>query len=278
MVCEGVEEVKFMSHVIVTDIDHTLLNNQGDLLPENVCALREAISQGNTVLLATARSYAGALPVYKALRLTTPLIVSNGTLITTPEGSIVCIKNILPQKAALTFNIFRQTPHHWVVRVADIAYLHPEFDRYHEPFNNESFYKPLDFEYLNEVLGDFDEVVSLSLYGNNGVKSFYEENNWASLGLRPSYYPPSYYDNRHALSVISKQASKGEALTWLLNDLKLSHLPALIMGDSPDDVSMFHIGTSVAPSSASDAAKDHADWVGPSCDEGLVAAAIKKFL
>ncbi len=266
-----------MNYVIITDIDHTLLNNNGRLLPENAKALQEAANQGSTIFLATARSYIGALPIYEFLELTTPLVVSNGTLITDVKGNILHSKNILAHRAAAVFDMLYQTPHHWVVRIANVAYLHPEFHTGSEPFNNKDFYKPLKTECLDKVLGNFERVVSLSLYGDKGVKAFCEENNWAAMDLRSSYYPPSYYNNKHALSLVSKQASKGNALLWLLKHLKLDHLPVLVMGDSPDDVSMFGLGISVAPSSGSEIAKEQADWVGPSCDEGVVAAAIEKY-
>lgn len=267
-----------MSHVIIVDIDHTLLNNQGDLLAENVHALREAKKRGNIILLATARSHISTVPIYKALELTTPLIVSNGTLVVNIEGNILRTKNILPSDADRAFKLFTQTPHHWVVRIANTAYVHPEFDRSHEPYSNEEFYRPLDFALVNEFLGNFDNVVSLSLYGDDSLKAFCKSYNWQSLGLRTSYYAPSYYDKRNALSVFSKEASKGEALQWLLADLEITNLPTLIIGDSPDDVSMFHLGKSVAPSSGSSLAKEKANWIGPSCDEAVVAAAIEKFI
>ena len=49
-----------MRHLIVSDIDHTLLSNTGELLADNVAALSEARRAGATVVLATARSFIGA--------------------------------------------------------------------------------------------------------------------------------------------------------------------------------------------------------------------------
>ena len=58
-----------MSHFIICDIDHTLLDDAGRLLPENVAALEVARAQRATVVLATARSYIGAMSVHQALGL-----------------------------------------------------------------------------------------------------------------------------------------------------------------------------------------------------------------
>ena len=74
-----------MSFFIACDIDHTLLNDRGDLLAENVQALDRARSQGATVVLSTARSYSGAKPIHDALNLDTPMVVSNGTLVCEPD-------------------------------------------------------------------------------------------------------------------------------------------------------------------------------------------------
>ena len=97
-----------MPHLIVCDIDHTLLNDAGDLLPDNVEALAEARARGATVVLATARSYIGALPVHRALGLGTPLIVSNGTLVQDPDGRVLHTESIARATARDIFHLFAE--------------------------------------------------------------------------------------------------------------------------------------------------------------------------
>ncbi|MEZ4630279.1 MAG: HAD-IIB family hydrolase [Deinococcales bacterium] len=265
-------------YFIVSDIDHTLLNEHGDLVEANKLALQEAIAQGDIVILATARSYIGALDIYKELGLNTPLIVNNGTVICDAEGYIIRSVAIAPPMAERVFEMFRQTPYHWAIRINDTAHLHPDFDRSNRHFQNERFYRPLDFIHLEETLGDFDDVVSISLFGDASMQQFYSQHDWEAMGLKPSYYPPSHYDSRETMSVISAEANKGKAVAWLRQAMGLDDSPTLLMGDSPDDITMFHLGIGVAPSNASGSALKASDWIGPSSNEGLVAAAMKRFV
>jgi len=78
-----------MSLFIACDIDHTLLNDKGELLAENIEALAKARALGGTVVLSTARSYAGAKPILDALDLDTPMVVSNGTLVCAADGLVL---------------------------------------------------------------------------------------------------------------------------------------------------------------------------------------------
>ncbi|HEX7022579.1 MAG TPA: HAD hydrolase family protein, partial [Trueperaceae bacterium] len=96
-------------------------------------------------------------------------------------------------------------------------------------------------------------------------------------GLSASFYPPSHFDYRETLSVMSVAAGKGAAARWLRAHLGLQDLPVLAIGDSPDDVSMFALGTGVAPASASAEALAAADWAACHCDEGAVAAALERY-
>ncbi len=263
-----------LPHLIVTDIDHTLLNDAGQLLPDNVAALAEARARGATVVLATARSYIGALPVHEALGLDTPLIVSNGTLVQDPEGRVLHTESIARATARDVFHLFAKTPHHWSVRRGATAYLHPAFDTSRAPFDNRRYYRPVND---HAPFSDFVGVASLSLFGED-VAPFYAAHDWTALGLAPSYYAPSSYDPREAMSVISERTSKGEAARWIRHYLGLDDAPVLALGDSPADATMFPLGVGVAPANAPAEVRAAATWVGPHCDDGVVAAAIRRFV
>ena len=263
-----------MPHLIISDIDHTLLNDAGQLVPENVAALAEAQARGATVVLATARSYIGAVPIHEALGLDTPLIVSNGTLVQDPDGRVLHTESIERTTARDIFTLFTQTPHHWSVRRGATAYLHPAFDTSRAPFDNRRYYRPVDDDAL---FSDFTDIASLSLFGED-VAPFYTAHDWTAMGLAPSYYAPSSYDPREAMSLISGRTSKGEAARWVQRYLGLENAPVLALGDSPADATMFPLGVGVAPANAPADVRAAAAWVGPHCDEGVVAAAVRRFV
>ena len=245
-------------------------------MPENVAALEVARTQGATVVLATARSYIGAMSVHQALGLDTPLIVSNGTLVQDPGGRVLYTESIDKATAKDIFCLFAKTPHHWSVRLGATAYLHPAFDTSRAPFDNKRYYRPVNGPY-HALFGDFSSVASLSLFGED-VAPFYAAHNWQALGLAPSYYAPSAYDPREAMSVISERTSKGEAARWLQHYLGLDDAPVLALGDSPADATMFPLGVGVAPANAPQEVRAAATWVGPHCNDGVVAAAVQRFV
>lgn len=265
-----------MSYLIVTDIDHTLLNHHGELLEKNVTALRQAQSQGAMVVLATARSYAGALPIHQALGLTTPLIVSNGTLVCQPNGTALMAEALTVPTAQHVVETFSNTPYHWNFRTTEAAFLHPDFDVSRHPFNDPQHYRRISPEHLTTVMGKYDGLVTATVFGFE-LRDL-SEHDWAMLELTVDYYPPSHYSSREAVSVMSNKASKGNAVRWLRSYLKLENADTLCLGDSTADVTMFDLGIGVAPANASDSVKEKAHWVAPHCDEGAVAAALERFV
>ena len=69
-----------MVQMIATDMDGTLLNHEGKISPENQKALRLAREKGILVVIATGRSYQGAVTVLEEAGLRLPLIHLNRRL------------------------------------------------------------------------------------------------------------------------------------------------------------------------------------------------------
>lgn len=266
-----------MAYFIACDIDHTLLSDSGELLAVNVEALSKARALGATVVLATARSFVGALPIHRALELDTPLVVSNGTLVCDPDGSVLRAQTIEPGTARTLVSLFQETPHHWSFRTRDLALLHPQFDVSRPPFNERAHYQKTDADALADALGNYDSLVTASLFGLP-LRSFFYAHDWLSMNLTGDFYPPSHYSSVETMSVMASGASKGVAVDWLRTYLGLAEAPTLCLGDSVADASMFPLGIGVAPANAAPEVRAAADWTAPHCDEGAVAAALATFV
>ncbi|WP_175413166.1 Cof-type HAD-IIB family hydrolase [Thermoactinomyces vulgaris] len=78
-----------MVQMIATDMDGTLLNHEGKISPENQKALRLAREKGILVVIATGRSYQGAVTVLEEAGLRLPLIHLNGACIRSEKGMIL---------------------------------------------------------------------------------------------------------------------------------------------------------------------------------------------
>lgn len=259
-----------MRWLVVTDIDHTLLGAEGELPEANLAALHEARAAGATVVLATARSYQGALAVHELLELTTPIIVSNGTLIL-EDANVLYTKALEPAAARGLFDLARASNLPWLLRTPEHGFMHADFDHSRPHFQDPDYYRA-------GFPDSFENIISLSLHAPRGVAELVSAHDWAARGVMATYYGPDSFDPLEVLMLTRLEASKGTALTWLRRHLGLEDAPVLVMGDSVSDVSMFPLGTSAAPADACAEALAAADWVGPACSHGLVAAALERFV
>jgi len=85
--------------LIAIDIDGTLLDNRGRLPEANRAAVAEALAAGLDVVLVTGRSFHHARPVARALSEQVSLIVSNGALTKTADGTTVHAWHLEPDRA-----------------------------------------------------------------------------------------------------------------------------------------------------------------------------------
>ena len=86
-------------HVLAIDIDGTLLDSHGKLPPENREAIRRALAAGVHVALVTGRAFHFARPVADLLDLPVHLIVSNGALVKTLDGTTL-MRRLMPADIA----------------------------------------------------------------------------------------------------------------------------------------------------------------------------------
>lgn len=85
--------------LIAIDIDGTLLDSQWRLPEENQRAVAEATSRGVEVVIVTGRRFDFALPVARKLSCPLTLIVNNGALIKSQDGT-THLRHLLPRKTA----------------------------------------------------------------------------------------------------------------------------------------------------------------------------------
>ncbi|MFA6801223.1 MAG: HAD family hydrolase [Acholeplasmataceae bacterium] len=72
-------------YLIACDIDGTLLNEQGKLLPETIETLRKVHQLGHIVVIATGRPLGGCIHIYNEIGIDRPIITDNGASIDYPN-------------------------------------------------------------------------------------------------------------------------------------------------------------------------------------------------
>lgn len=86
--------------VIAFDLDGTLLNSEGKILPSSLVAIQRAKAQGKKVVLVTGRHHTAVKPYYYELGLDTPVVCCNGTYLYQMETDTVLAANPLTAEKA----------------------------------------------------------------------------------------------------------------------------------------------------------------------------------
>jgi Cof subfamily protein (haloacid dehalogenase superfamily) len=86
--------------LIALDIDGTLLNSRWEVSPANRAAIAEATRRGIEVALVTGRRYDFALPVVQQIESPLTMIVNNGAMVRSRDGSTL-LRHLLPRDTAL---------------------------------------------------------------------------------------------------------------------------------------------------------------------------------
>jgi Cof subfamily protein (haloacid dehalogenase superfamily) len=86
--------------LIALDIDGTLLNSRWEVSPANRAAIAEATRRGIEVALVTGRRYDFALPVVQQIESPLTMIVNNGAMVRSRDGSTL-LRHLLSKDTAL---------------------------------------------------------------------------------------------------------------------------------------------------------------------------------
>ncbi len=98
-----------MIQLLAIDIDGTLLDSEGRVPRANADAIARASAAGIEIALATGRRYDFARPVFEALPGPLTLILSNGAIVKTRDGTTV-VRHLLPREVAR--DVLGRVPHH----------------------------------------------------------------------------------------------------------------------------------------------------------------------
>jgi HAD superfamily hydrolase (TIGR01484 family) len=86
--------------LIATDLDGTLLTSAGELASQSAIELKQAVSRGLSVVVATTRNPYFAVPICRSLGSTAPLIASNGAQVWGSPDGPVWAYHAIPRQAA----------------------------------------------------------------------------------------------------------------------------------------------------------------------------------
>ncbi|MDN6968722.1 HAD family phosphatase [Oenococcus sp. UCMA 17063] len=261
--------------LITIDVDGTLLSSEQQVPKENIQAIRQAVSQGTKIVIASGRPLSGILPWLKIIGVPEAddqfVIAFNGGVIQTTSGKLIS-KNTINYNGYKTLQTFADKQNaYFQIESLDgshtISRLIPkeaQMENYlinsdlqiHDKMpKNVEFIKPM----INGSQQELDHLISI-------VPKEIEENFNVVRG--------AWYN----LEFMSKKASKGNALAMLIGHLGISNEETMAIGDQGNDLSMFRISNlAVAMGNATNEIKSKADFVTKTNNQAGVGFAISKF-
>jgi Cof subfamily protein (haloacid dehalogenase superfamily) len=272
--------------LVVSDIDGTLLDEQGTLTAKTRRVVQRVQWAGIRVALATSRRWTGAHPVAQALGLRGPLIIYDGIQTRSfPSGEVIaeeCLDSDLAGQAAQLM-----TEHHLQ---PIFQYSNPQVERLvvgkpHESPDSElytarylsTFSSQVQEVPLEELVSSPPSPLRMVAFGAyEQLISVSAELDQLKCGWQ--VLPHGSYGAAE-LTVFARGASKGAATQSLCRKLGILPEEVFAIGDGLNDITLLQLaGLGVAMANADDEVKAVARVVALSNQENGAATAIERFV
>ncbi|PJG84021.1 pyridoxal phosphatase [Caviibacterium pharyngocola] len=266
--------------VVAFDLDGTLLNSQGQILPSSKQAIRRLVEKGIKVVLVTGRHHTAARPYHYELQLDTPIICCNGTYLYDTATNSMPLANPLSKAQALQ-----------VVKVAEKYQTHllmysrdaMNFLQINEHMQKFSAWVQHCPEQIRPNLRQLDSFEQLIRREDEIIWKFVISHPQRSVMEQAVAELPtdqfscewSWIDR---VDVAKNGNSKGGRLKDLLALWQISPENVIAFGDNHNDISMLNaVGLGVAMGNAEEEVKRQAKLVTLSNDDDGIAQILQQY-
>jgi hypothetical protein len=273
--------------LIALDLDGTLLDDAGQISPEDAAALQGFAASGGIVVLASGRMTANIRPFYRALGLDGPTIAYNGALVRESEarGSEPILQVPLPARYADELIAYtREERFHLNYYYQEQLYARddPELRPYADFYSRQTgaayqFVPDLERFHGGEPT-KLLIVTDRSIPGESNPR--HRDELYAVWEAKWGQEVTVMRTNPEYLEFFHREAGKGRALAALAEHFGLERAETMAFGDSYNDTSMLEwAGCGVAVANAKPEVKQASDWVSPRTnDESAVADALARLV
>ncbi|WP_109604114.1 HAD family hydrolase [Oceanotoga teriensis] len=264
---------------LVFDLDGTLLNSNSEISKKNIEAMKMIIQSKNQLILASGRMLVSMkkiidkyIPFIKGI---SPIISYNGAYIIDEKDKLIYESIIDKQVAVDLINHLRNIKSHRQIYVKDVLISEEENDfiEFYSKHANVDYKIVKD---LNDFImqKDNDPLKILCIDDELKIREIENEiqNKFSNnLNIVLSF--------KNFLDIMSKEASKGNAIKKISKIYNIDFEQLYVFGDSNNDISMFEItNNSFTLNNANKNVKSAAKHILPSNDEDGVYYAVKKIL
>jgi len=225
--------------LVVSDLDGTLLSNDGSLGVETKTLIRELIKEGVIFSIATGRLHSAVIPVAKILSLNGPIISLDGALIKYHAIGKTIFKSSLKERhVKKAINFSEEYLVNFVLCHADAIY-YTDFNTVIPSLLSKfgAEYKKVDS--YNAYIKNTLEIVCASDM-KDSIRKIHEVFTFpATLGCSTSFFKSHSYENIFYLEIRRAGCNKGKGLKRVLKHLNLRPENAVVIGDWYNDITLF---------------------------------------
>lgn len=225
--------------LIVSDLDGTLLSDNGSIGVETKKVVRELIKEGTTFSIATGRLHSAVIPTAEVLSLNGPIISLDGALIKYHSSGKTIFKSSLKEKHV------RKAIEYSEEYLVNLVLCHADAI-YYTDFNTVipsllskfgAEYKEVD-SYDAHIKNTLEIVCSSDI--RESIKKMHEIFTFpASFGCSTSFFKSHSYENIFYLEIRKAGSNKGKGLKRVLKHLNLKPENAVVLGDWYNDITLF---------------------------------------
>lgn len=242
--------------LIAADLDGTLLDDTYRIMPELLAAIDAARSQGTDLAVATGRLYPSALPFARELKVTLPIIASNGAVVKDPATGELISQVTLDRALAIeALNLTENATAQRFVNVQDAFYT----DAAEEA--SRKYSEALKINFVRRVpLQDVITTDPIMVV----IRDSESEISRLTRILAEHFGDRVYMANSKPffIDINNPAVSKGAALRDLCRRLGIAPEEVIAVGDGWNDREMFQeAGLGAAVSNAPESLREHADYV-----------------
>lgn len=262
--------------LLVLDVDGTLLNDSKEITPRTLAALKKVQQMGVRIVLASGRPTYGLLPISNKLELNNYggfiMSYNGGQIFSVQDGKMIFEKQINPEiipyltKKAKKNNFPIFTYYTDTIITSDTENEHIQEEAY---LNNmrmvqtNNFPEAVDFNPYKCMLVSDDEEALTGL-----------EQHWKRKlnGVLDVFRSEDYF-----LEVVPKSINKGDSLSLLMDNLKVTRDEVVAIGDGVCDIPMIQLaGLGIAMGNAQESVRRCTDHTTLSNEDDGVAVAVEK--
>jgi len=225
--------------LIVTDIDGTLLNDNGELGQESKKLIKELMNENVIVSLATGRLHSATMDIARELSLNGYIISLDGAMVKTFADDKTIFESFLKKG---NVNKAIEISENLLINIA----LCHAASIYYTEYNSVipsllskygAFYTQVD-SYHDYISGTLEIVCSSDM--KSSIKQMEEKFNFPySFGCNTSYFRSKKNENIFYLEIRKAGSSKGKAVARLLTHLSVNPWQTAVIGDWYNDITMF---------------------------------------